>query len=728
MIRFLSDWERYPNAIPDYQTKNRSFIRLAQVYKAMGVRNHLFHLALHNPLLQGVDPHSPSLTAEQKMMIGVECFENPWYFFREVFRVPPQGSANPRPLRANRGNIGLYWSFFNHIDVGLIQPRQTGKSVSTDGLMCDLTFVAARNCTITMITKDNDLRRKNVERLKGMRDLLPKFLVPLSTADSDNQIELTCRFHNNNYMTAVAQNSEQAANNTGRGLTTPILHSDEGPFTNFINITLPAALAAGTAARDEAREFGRPYGNIFTTTAGKKDSREGAYMYKLIHDGAIWDERYFDAPDEPTLRDMVVKAGKGKRALVNMTLSHKQLGYTDEWLADAIANAGGTPEQIERDFLNIWTAGSLQSPLSVALNEMIAKSEQEIQYLEISPEMYTLRWYIPEHEIAIGMASGWFVMGLDTSEAVGRDTIAMVIMDIRDLSVVAAATYNETNLIRFSNYLVQLLVKYTNMTLVIEKKSTGQMIIDYLLLKLPQLGHDPFKRIFNRIVDNAREDEEAYREILRSPMTRSEVFYDMRKSKFGFNTTAENRNLLYTTVLQQAAKKGGHLVRDRTLSGEIRGLVHKNGRIDHQASGNDDTVIAWLLCHWFATLAKNLNHYGIPTNEVMSMVSEQGRQLTEEEQMMREEQTQIMGEIDTVLDELKNAKDEYIIMKLEHRLRVLGMRLRSDSMPEATSMDAMIQQVAEERQKRQRMEAQQQRRQQMASSSPWGARRAAYWG
>ncbi len=717
MILFLDDWKKYPHAIVDYDTRNTSFLRQAQVYKSMGIRNHAFLLALLNPAIKGWNPHDPNLTLEQKVMIGIECRFNPWYYFREVVRLPPQGGLEPVQFRANRGNIALFWSFFNNIDSALIQPRQTGKSASTDCLMDWLIYIGARNSRIMLLTKDDSLRRANVDRLKGIRDLLPKYLINISKDDADNQFELTCQFYGNRYSTSVAQNSEANALNLGRGLTAPILHCDEGPFISHIGVSLPAALAAATAAREEAARNGQPYGNIFTTTAGKKDDRDGRFMYELIHSGAVWNEVFFDAPNRTVLRQMVKENGSGGAALVNITMSHRQLGRTDEWLREAIANSRATGEAADRDFLNIWTSGTQRSPLSTQLNEVIRKSEKEVLYSEIN-DRYILRWYIPEEEISQRMSEGHYVVGLDTSEAVGRDTIALVMVDIRDLSVVAAGTYNETNLIRFSAYLLGLMVKYQNTTFIVERKSTGAMILDYLILKLTAMGIDPFRRLFNRLVDEGKDQDEHMRELQRRPEFRSEIFYDQHKSSFGFQTTKESRTVLYTTVLQNAAKKAGHLVHDKTLSTEIRGLVEKNGRIDHAASGHDDMVIAWLLCHWFLSHGRNLSFYGINHTQVMVEVSEMGRQLTDEELMERERQYRILDEIDDLLEKLKECRDDVLNLKYEHRLRHLQNQLSNSTLEEVNGLDALIQQAKEERQKRLRMDQQNRR----AGHSPNGHR------
>ena len=697
MILFLRDWIRFPNACVDYSTTNESFLRQVNVYQQMGIKNCLWPLALMQPELRGVDPHSALLSFETKQMIALECRFNPWYYFREVVRIPPVAGPNPIPFKANRGNLALIWAFLNSVDFALIQPRQTGKSVSTDCLMTWLIYIGASNSRINMITKDDALRRANVERLKKIRDLLPPYIVSKTKADSDNQYELTCKTLQNIYGTAVAQSSEAAANNLGRGLTSPINHIDEGPFITFIGTTLPAALASGTAAREEAQRNGRPYGNIFTTTAGKKDDRDGKFMYDFIMGGAYWNEVFLDARDRNELIEMIKRNCSGNKTIINGTFSHRQLGRSDEWLFEAIANSGATGDAANRDFFNVWTSGTRSSPLSPRLNDLIRNSEKDPLHSEISKDLYITRWYIPEHQIGEFMENGHFVVCLDTSEAVGRDAIGFVVIDIRDLSVVAAASYNETNLIRFANFIADFLIKYRNTTLIIEKKSTGQMIIDSLLLTLPRHGIDPFKRLYNRVVEAGQENQDDWRAI-RQPLERRESsFYDRYKSKFGFNTTSESRNLLYSSVLPNAAKRAGHMVHDKQLSAEIRGLVVKNDRIDHSASGHDDMVISWLLGHWLLTHSKNLAYYGIDSSIVLREVNEEGRILSPEEQWEQERQRQIRDEIEVTVERLRSARDEFTSMRLEHKLRNLLSQLDEEN-SEAQSVDALIQQVKEARQ------------------------------
>lgn len=701
MILFSEDWNRYPTAIVDTTTKNESFIHMARLYKAMGIKNHAWPLALIDPTLQGVDPHSPDLTYEQKVRIRLECEKNVWYTFREVIRLPPASGITPLRFKANRGNMALLFCFHNHVDAALIQPRQTHKSGSTDCLTIDLMDIRANNTMIFLITKDAQLRQANIERLKGIRSHLPPYLLTITREDADNQNELTNVFRGNRFRTGVGRNSESSANNLGRGMTASVFLDDEGPFTPFIGVTLEAALASGTEARVQAKNAGQPYGSIFTTTAGKKDSRDGRYMYNLIHSGATWDEAFLDANNQQDFEEMILKAGRSEKALANITMSHRQLGRTDQWLREAMAAAlrdpDATKEGVERDFLNVWTSGSLSSPLSAELNNVIHDSQVDPSYTETTPERYTIQWYIPKDEIAAYMANGYFIAGSDTSEAIGRDVTAQVIVDLRDMSVVARYSVNETNLLRFGQAWARFLVKYPRLTWIPEKKSTGQALVDIVYLYLHNLGIDPFRRIFNRIVDEHNTRVDLYRLICESVGSRTERFYDSLKSYFGFNTSGDSRNLLYGHVLQEAAKTSGHLVRDKTLSSEIRELVMKNDRIDHKESGNDDHVIAYLLANWFARFARNLKHYGIDPSYVMRDVVTIGEEDSAEFNASAERLRKQLAEVEALIERLECTTNPILKIKLENRIKQLSVDIEPSLLPSNKTLNQAYDSVKENR-------------------------------
>ena len=88
----------------DFGTKNKSFLLTAQELKTLGIKRWYFMLEVKRPDLgvQDIDPYDPNISAENIGRCANECKQNPWYFFREVSRVPVQSySQYPSSLVDN---------------------------------------------------------------------------------------------------------------------------------------------------------------------------------------------------------------------------------------------------------------------------------------------------------------------------------------------------------------------------------------------------------------------------------------------------------------------------------------------------------------------------------------------------------------------------------------------------------------------------------------------------
>ena len=721
MILFASDWKKYPRAIVDGKTSNASFLRLASVYKAMGIENHAFILALLNPELQGVDPYSPLLTPEQMAMIALECKFNPWYFFREIAKAPASSSDVAMRLQANRGNIALYWLFFNHITQFLIQPRQTGKSFSTDALMILLLNVICVATKINLLTKNDNLRRANVQRIKEMMEELPPYLFLKGPDDLNNTEEITINALSNRYSTHVPQASPKRADLMGRGLTTAVMHVDEGPFQENIEIALKAALPAMSAAIEDAKREGAPYGTIFTTTAGKQDDRDGKFIYTEMMESAPWTEKLLDCKNLVELETTIRANGRGK-VRVRCVFNHRQLGKPDEWMRRVLEESFASGESANRDFFNMWTAGSLTNPIPVHLLERLAGSRMEPMETEISStDRYITRWYIPGDEIHARMANGKFVLVLDTSEAIGKDDIGLLLIDVATGETVASGTFNETNLIKFARWLLKWFIRFENITGLLERRSTGGMIMDYLIVYMLEAGIDPFKRLFNTVVQDYREKPEQFDEI-RKPLNRRDPrIYDTLKNSFGFSTTGGDgtysRNGLYSSTLMMAAKRGCDYAYDGTLIDQITALINKNGRVDHPKDGHDDMVIAWLLGYWFMTKAVNVGFYGIDSRLLLS----KNHDLSKPEEIVstqdEEVQTALREKIEKMAEDLGKERDKFVAQRLEQQIRST-MRHIVVKEDEIFSVDELLRTAKEKRVEKKRFTSYQSNPYQMGVLTP----------
>ena len=708
MVLYLQDWFRYPGAKPNYDTKNESYLKLAGTYYAMGVKNYAFMLALHDQSLKDVDPFSPFLTELEMVKIAIECKINPWYYFREIAKVPARSGSDAVPLLANRGNIALYWCFFNHAMTYLVQIRQTGKSISTDVLDSYLLNIRCRGTTINLLTKDDALRSENIQRLKDIIDEMPFYLKQRSKKDLDNTELINISSLGNWYKAHLPQKAKKFALNTGRGMSSPIFRVDEGPFQANIEISLPAALAAGVAMRNKARANNEPYGTTLTTTAGKKDDPDGRYFYQQICAAAEWTEKFFDAKDATELEVMIRAVSRGLKEkmrvgdevirgefAVNITMNHRQLGYDDAWLLTALEETKSVGDAADRDFFNRWTSGSLSSPLTIQQMETIRGSQKEPMYVEdckIGSFRVPCRWYIPRDSIEMYMAKNSSILSADTSDGGGGDDISLSLTDVKTGMLIASFNVNRINLLAFSEWVCERwIIQSPNVTLIPERKSSAIALIDHLLLILPDRGIDPFKRIFNRIVNEPDENKTAFEEIKLPLSRRPHDIYVRYKKAFGWATSGgglTSRSDLYSTTLMSAARNCGHMVNDKTTIDQILSLETRNGRVDHAPGEHDDAVIGWLLGHWMLTKAKNLLHYGIQVTDILSRNrggSENGGVLTKEQR----DQILYRDKIKDLLGKLEQEQNEIISMKIENELRFYNSKLIIEE-NEVLSLDELI--------------------------------------
>ena len=713
MVLYLEDWCRYPGSKPNYDTKNESYLKLAGTYYAMGVKNYAFMLALHDQSLKDVDPFSPFLTELEMVKIGIECKINPWYYFREIAKVPARSGSDAVPLLANRGNIALYWCFFNHVMTYLVQIRQTGKSISTDVLDSYLLNIRCRGTTINLLTKDDALRSENIQRLKDIIDEMPFYLKQRSKKDLDNTELINISSLGNWYKAHLPQKAKKFALNTGRGMSSPIFRVDEGPFQANIEISLPAALAAGVAMRNKARANNEPYGTTLTTTAGKKDDPDGRYFYQQICAAAEWTEKFFDAKDATELEVMIRAVSRGLKEkmrvgdevirgefAVNITMNHRQLGYDDAWLLTALEETKSVGDAADRDFFNRWTSGSLSSPLSIQQMEIIRGSQKEPLYVEdckIGSFRVPCRWYIPKDSIEMYMAKNSSILSADTSDGAGGDDISLSLTDVKSGMLIASFNVNQVNLLAFSEWVCERwIIQCPNVTLIPERRSSAIALIDHLLLILPDRGIDPFKRIFNRIVNDPDENKTAYEEIKLPLSRRPHDIYVRYKKAFGWATSGggmTSRSDLYSTTLISAARNCGHMVNDKTTIDQILSLETRNGRVDHAPGEHDDAVIGWLLGHWMLTKAKNLLHYGIQVTDILSRNrggSENGGVITKEQR----EQIFYRDKIKDLLGKLEQEQNEIISMKIENELRFYNSKLIIEE-NEVLSLDELISKTKE---------------------------------
>jgi len=678
MILFKEDWHKYPKAIPNIDTKNESFVDICYILRGLGVNNHLFPLSLHNPDIKDIDPHGENLSIEEKGLITKECFENPWYYFREVARIPVQGAMKPIKVKANRGNIALWWCYFNHITTFLVQPRQTGKSVTMANLDRYLLNFGLVHSSIHLLTKEDQLRRNDVERLKEYEEILPEYLRrTVKKKDPNNQEYIYLSAVENKYETHVPRMDEKGAYKVGRGFTSANIRIDEFAYISWLKATLTTIISATNAAFESAKENKAHHGIILATTAGKKDDRDGKYAYQILSSSFPFTEKIYDSQDENELRKTIM-ANSTNGYAVNCTFNHRMLGVSDQQHYDNIKKAMISGEEADRDYFNIWTSGSVGSPLTAEQLDFIRDHQTEKYVNDIDSKMrYMTKWYVSLESRDRLMEAGNVVVGIDTSEAMGKDEIAMQYVDLNTLQVLGTCYCNLTNIIEYSLWLFDQMQKWPKLTAIIERRSTGAAVIDQLLLSFKIAGQNAFKRIYNKIAQDPDRFKEELMEIRRADKYQLADMYVRYKSAFGYSTSAKgdsSRSILYGQVLQNAVRHSMDRINDIKTINQIMSLTVINGRVDHPRGSNDDGVIAWLLTIWFAMFGNNLSWYGIDPTQIMSntMVKKDDSQMTAEERY----QSKLKDTIVDLVDELTTTKDHYLRLKLESQINNLAKEIK----------------------------------------------------
>ena len=265
----------------DKKTNNKSFLKVATDLKKVGIKNYYFMLEIKDVSLVGIDPYAvdektgkTKLTKDQIKRIMIECSRNPWYYLREICRIPESGQKNGVPYRANRGNIAQTWCILHGYDSWLCLPRQQGKTISAIAIQAWAYSFGTSNSEFIFINKDGDNAKENLRRLKSQIDLLPEYLRFESYMDEDGKVTRAVKnatrmqhpITNNSIRVKPKATSYSAALNLARGLTAPILHFDEPEFTHEIKTIVENSVSTYRTAADNSKKNHTLYARIFTCT------------------------------------------------------------------------------------------------------------------------------------------------------------------------------------------------------------------------------------------------------------------------------------------------------------------------------------------------------------------------------------------------------------------------------------------------------------------------------
>ena len=270
----------------DTYTTNLSFLQTAADLQKLGIKNNKFFLKLYNRDLLGVDPYSSSLSKNMIAAIIMECMMNPYYFLREVSRIPESGGiigpGGGSPYILHRGNLASLFCFTNSIDHWLTISRQCFKthSVIAELLWCYL--FGTTFSQFNFMNKRQDDSDANLKKFKQHKLLLPSWMQQkynfvegeYSATGKDGKIikgvdnvrTIENPVTGNTIVSKPSATSMEVADGIGRGNTAGIQWSDESEFTKFMGTIIQAIGPAYVRSAEIADRNGAIHCRIFSST------------------------------------------------------------------------------------------------------------------------------------------------------------------------------------------------------------------------------------------------------------------------------------------------------------------------------------------------------------------------------------------------------------------------------------------------------------------------------
>ena len=312
----------------DEATKNQSFLKVSKILEESGVKNNKFMLELKNENLYFVDPHDPNLSFQGKMNVLKECYDNIWYFLREVVRMPVQDGGSV-PFELDISNCAqIYLSMLN-CNSWITKPRQRFGTMSSLVLgdyfrifyaKNNLDFAKERTFVYLCDTFSTDIRQ-----LKGKANTIIAFLpyymqnigcvecckhLKFSTNDQD---KIDCGF----------------------------VYFEEGEH-------VPGVKSMYEELKDKLK-VDKPVqeSNIvscFTTASTISDTSD---MGTFLDNSIKWFDWFYDL-DPKTLMDLVNNSPTG---IVHVYTTYTDLGLGEEWYTYMVRMMNSNWEAIRREVL-----------------------------------------------------------------------------------------------------------------------------------------------------------------------------------------------------------------------------------------------------------------------------------------------------------------------------------------------------------------------------------------
>jgi hypothetical protein len=445
------------------ETTNQSFLDMHYYLKSIGIVNNDFFLALLNPALAGVDPRDPNLTAQQKAMILIEIRYNYWYFLREIVRIPIEGSSSNGGARykLDRGNLALNFLFILNFNIFLELPRQHGKTTSA---ICRYLWeynFGTTNSQIMFMHKAHSGSKRNLKKLKEIRDALPPYLQLSGNIGingeklkvPDTVVNIEHPFNHNSITTFPSARNKDAADNLGRGLSFPAQYYDEFAFMPFNRTVYLAATPAFSTASRNAASNGAPYGILITTTPGDLLTESGQFANEIRKAATPFNEQFYDF----TVKELYeLRDANTNSDFFHIRFTYQQLGSGQEYFKRMVIEMQRQWAEIRREVLLEWSETATECPFSDEDLDVIKNYLRPPIRTILFGQFRQYQFNVYE-DIDLRYPP---IVGVDVSGAEYQDSSCITVIDSKSTRVTACLNCNYIDAADLSSVIYELCTKY----------------------------------------------------------------------------------------------------------------------------------------------------------------------------------------------------------------------------------------------------------------------------
>lgn len=595
----------------DFGTQNQTFIQTAYELKTLGIKNFYFMLEVKYPQLgvQDIDPYKPNITSEEIGKVLLECKANPWYFFREVTRVPARGA--PQPFRAylHRASCAMVWCFIHNIDFMVCQPRQTYKTtwvliLTTYAFIFDL-----NKAEMPFMHLDEKNVLRNAEMFRDYVCALPPYMNPwYEQTKLPGLKSIKYEQHGVSIKLLTQADSDVKAKDKLRGWTLFVGSLDEWEYIAYIADVIAGAAPAIISGRVIAEQTGGRTCMMYSSTPGDLETETGVAAQHMIDLTPNFFEGLYDMT-EAEIEAFLTGAktrddgsdgaqaspeeeGLDKVTMLYIEFNYKQLRKSEAWLREQYAEAERTGKLAE------YRRGVLLDRFRGG--DVVLFDQKDIDYIkahvrEPEHDMFILNkfhLFVYKHEIFQGDITSDtpyfdiytpYMVGIDVAAGGDGDNTAICIVHPYTLEVVAelqSPYIGLFDLMRLITYLAKLI---PSCVFCVETNSVGKAIVDFVQeTKLEhRFYHDPELNMSNNAVTMAQ-DEAKYLE------TKAKA-----KQYIGtYVSPTVRKNMM--DLLKVHVKDYRHLLNTKFLVRDITNLVVLKKKIQAAKGEHDDMVMAYL--------------------------------------------------------------------------------------------------------------------------------------